>query len=89
VRSYSEQEGLIVTSSGIGSIPSVGRTLTALGFAAQESGRDGMLEDQLFMIAVRQDDGIFVITADSPRHTYSVQQIHRHMPPGLQSRTEK
>jgi hypothetical protein len=48
-----------------------------------------MLEDQLFLGAVRQDHRILVKAADSPRNAYSIQQIYGHVPPGLQSRTEE
>lgn len=65
------------------------RTLAALSFAAEERRRNGMLEDQLLLVAILEHNRIFVIAADPPAHASAIQQVHGHVPSGLQRRAEE
>lgn len=48
-----------------------------------------MLEDELLLFAILQHQRIFVVTADLSGNPCPIQQIDRHMPPGLNGGAEK
>jgi len=48
-----------------------------------------MFEDQLLLLAIFEHYRVFVIAADPPRYARTIQQIHGHVPSGLQRRAEE